>query len=228
MKAILFDNAKHIQPLQNKMARAYLNSENTWNVPILQCKESPGQQRKPECRKLLLSLVSLKGSVSEKMGRKIEDTRRSGVYGYTSCQPANIRPWPYCSWSFNNEEDWNQVQVGKNDPETLKTLKRFKKEKLRTKPGNSPHGPESINTLRRPQINTVERKLLQLKGRESTSTKWLARKPEKTEQSWVTCCPLIYQCSLDHFQTSTLLKEKHLFPHKITDRARQTDLRKKI
>ncbi len=142
------------------MAKAYLNSENTWNVPVLQCKECPGRQRKLERRKLLLSLVSFKGSVSEKMGRKIEDTRRSGVYGYTSCQPANVRPWPYRSWSFSNEEDWNQVQVEKNGPETLKTLKLFKKEKLRTKPGNSPRVPESINTPRRPQINTVERTLL--------------------------------------------------------------------
>lgn len=46
----------------------------------------------------------------------------------------------------------------KNRPETLKTAK------LRPKPGTGPLAPESINPLRRPQINTAEQKLLSRKA----------------------------------------------------------------
>lgn len=66
---------------------------------FLQCRDSPGK-----CRKWLLSLVSPTGSISEKMGRKIGDTRRSSVYSYVGCRPASVRPWPCCSWSFKTME----------------------------------------------------------------------------------------------------------------------------
>lgn len=78
-----------------------LNGQSFWTdmdpssgVPLflLQCRDSPGK-----CRKLLLSLVSPTGSISEKMGRKIGDTRRSSIYSYVGCWPASVRPWPCCS-----------------------------------------------------------------------------------------------------------------------------------
>ncbi len=122
MKVIVFNDAKQIQFLHQddqslfKLRTHFEEFQFTWKSFLFAMQRVSRKVQEITAEFGFFWRVSLR-----EKGRKIEDTRQSGVYIYISCRPASVRLWLYC-WSSNNE-NWNQIQVEKNVQKLLRLSK---------------------------------------------------------------------------------------------------------
>lgn len=159
--------------------------------PVCNAKDLPIKQGKLECRKLLLSFLGfLRVSLQEsgELNWRHTTERRLQLHQLSACQWS---PQAQLLLILTPREGMKSSPSGKKNPQTLNTV--FQKAKLRTKSGNSPRVPESINALRRPQSDPVEQKLLSWKL-DTAPQHVISQEAPKTKKIWLEACfPFVYQ-----------------------------------